>query len=126
MPLKPSTSPAARSFPPAIPTAIEGYVAEEHAPTGVRESTSADAQAVRRFLRHSLWFVLIGALIYVAVYLVSAQALARSTVRNRFFLIHTAPATRYDHVILGASRAAVFDYADMNAQLEGMTGSGLQ
>lgn len=123
MPLEPSTSPAARSFQPAISTPAEGYVAEEPTPTGVRPSAPADAQALRRFLRHGLWFVLIGVLIYAVIYLVSAQAVARSTVRNRFFLIHTAPATRYDHVILGASRAAVFDYADMNAQLEAMTGS---
>ena len=37
-------------------------------------------------------------------------------------MVRTAPQVEYDHVILGASHAAVFDFDDMNARLEALTG----
>ena len=123
MPLEPSASSVAGGIQPALPPSTDGYVTGDYVSAGAPSTTAGDAQAVRRFFVHSLWFVLIGILLYAALYLVADRLVARSTVRNRFFLIGTAPATRYDHVILGASRAAVFDYDDMNAQLEAMTGS---
>lgn len=78
--------------------------------------------SLRRFGRNSLIFVLVGILIYLGVYGAADQLAYRTAKRNRFFAVNTAPATRYDVVILGASHAAVFDYEDMNAQLEQMSG----
>ena len=75
------------------------------------------------FLRSSLLFVLLGILIYLALYIIADQLIYRYAKRNRFYVVKTAPLTEYDHVILGASHAAAFDYEDMNAQLEGMTRS---
>ena len=38
-------------------------------------------------------------------------------------MVKTAPRVDFDYVILGASHSAVFDYRDLNARLEEMTGS---
>jgi hypothetical protein len=75
-----------------------------------------------RFWRNGLLFILVGVLIYLAVYIGADQVVYRTAKRNRFFNVKTAQASQYDVVILGASHAAVFDYEDMNAQLEQMTG----
>lgn len=80
-------------------------------------------RAVRGFLRSCLLFVLIGLLIYLALYAAADQLIYRYGQRNRFYAVKTAPLTDYDYVILGASHAAVFDYEDMNARLEQMTGT---
>jgi hypothetical protein len=82
-----------------------------------------DVSETRSFLRHGLLFILIGLLLYAGFYIVSEQLLYKYTVRNRLYLVKTAPFSEYDYVILGASRAAVFDYDDMNARLEEMTGT---
>jgi hypothetical protein len=76
-----------------------------------------------RFARQSVLFVLIGLVLYLALYVAADQFVYRSAVRNRFFAVRTASSSPYDHVILGASHAAVFDYADMNRQLEQRTGA---
>jgi hypothetical protein len=78
---------------------------------------------VRRFLRHAVPFALIGFALYLAVYGWSELLIRQHAKRNRFFMVKTAPYARYDDVILGASHAAVFDYDDMNARLEAMSGS---
>lgn len=91
------------------------YVPE--APTRTLEENS-----IRRFWRNGLAFVLVGILIYLCVYVAADQLVYRTAKRNRFFYVKTAQAAKYDVVILGASHAAVFDYEDMNAQLEQMTG----
>jgi hypothetical protein len=86
--------------------------------------TSAGAPDERRtFVRSAVPFVLVGLVLYGLVYAASEQIVARHAQRNRFHAVSTAPYPRYDHVILGASHAAVFDYRDMNARLEEMTGS---
>jgi hypothetical protein len=77
----------------------------------------------RSFLRRSLFFLLIGLVLYLGVYALSEQLIYRYAKRNRFFMVATAPTMPFDTVILGASHAAVFDYADMNARLEEKTGS---
>ncbi len=82
------------------------------------ESTGA-----ARFLRQGALFVLLGLLLYLTLYAGSEQLVQRYAQRNRFYTIQTAPHAHYDHVILGASHAAVFDYEDMNARLEQMTGA---
>lgn len=77
--------------------------------------------SARSYLRRTLVFILIGLLLYGFVYWSAEHLSYRYAKRNRFHAVMTAPHAQYDHVILGASHAAAFDYEDMNAQLEGMT-----
>ncbi len=86
------------------------------------QTRTLDENSIRPFWRRALVFGLIGILIYLVVYLAADQLVYRTAKRNRFFAVKTAPLTNYDVLILGASHAAVFDYEDMNAQLEQMTG----
>ena len=67
--------------------------------------------------------MLIGLVLYAGLYVASERLIAEYAQRNRFYMMQTSPQARYDHVILGASHAAVFDYRDMNARLEEMTGA---
>ena len=78
---------------------------------------------VRQFVRHAVRFVLVGLLLYAGLYAAAEQLIYQYARRNRFYMVKTAPYAHYDHVILGASHAAVFDFEDMNARLEEMTGS---
>jgi hypothetical protein len=82
-----------------------------------------DVAQVRSFLRKGLLFIAIGLVLYIGLYLISELLVHKYTVRNRFYSVTTAPFSAYDYVILGASHAAVFDYDDMNANLEEMTGA---
>ncbi len=79
----------------------------------------------RAWLCAAAWFVLIGLVLYAGLYVASESLVARHAQRNRFFMVNTAPSTDYDYVILGASHAATFDYRDMNARLEAMTGASI-
>jgi hypothetical protein len=81
------------------------------------------ADDLRRFLRAAIRFALVGAVLYLAVYAGAEWLVYRHAVRNRFFAVRTAPLSQYDFVILGASHAGVFDYRDMNRQLEQMSGA---
>ncbi len=90
--------------------------------TSISAPRAVDQTIARGFLRQSVLFLLIGLGLYLAVYALADQLVYQSTKRNRFFVVKTAPHTDYDLVILGASHAAVFDYEDMNAHLEQMTG----
>ncbi len=97
-----------------------------NAAMGLPESLVAvegEPSTTRRFLKSSLLFVLIGALIYLALYAASEALVYQYTKRNRFFEVKTAPFVDYDYVILGASHAAALDYDDMTPQLEQMTHS---
>jgi hypothetical protein len=78
---------------------------------------------LRRFARGAIRFTLIGAVLYLAVYAGAEALVYRYAVRNRFFVVRAAPPGQYDFVILGASHAGVFDYRDMNRQLEQMSGA---
>jgi hypothetical protein len=78
---------------------------------------------LRRFGRAAFLFALIGAVLYFGVYAAAERLVYQYAVRNRFFAVRTAPASQYDFVILGASHAGVFDYRDMNQQLEQMAGA---
>ena len=80
-------------------------------------------RANRRFLRSCLIFVLIGLLVYLALYIAADRLIYRYGQRNRFYAVKTAPLKDYNYVILGASHAAVFDYEDMNPRLEQMIGA---
>jgi hypothetical protein len=75
------------------------------------------------FARQALIFISIGLALYIAIYAAAEQYVYRSAVRNRFFVVRTASPAPYDYTILGASHAAVFDYSDMNRQLEDRTGA---
>ncbi len=86
------------------------------------QTRTFEENSVSRFWRNGLAFVLVGIVIYLAVDVAADNLVYQTAKRNRFFNVKTAPAIRYDDVILGASHAAVFDYEDMNAQLEQMTG----
>lgn len=86
-----------------------------------RAAPAREISNTSRFVRRATLFLCIGLLLYLALYVFAEQLVYRETVRNRFFVIHTAPLPRYDMVVLGASHGAVFDYADMNAQLESQT-----
>jgi hypothetical protein len=74
-------------------------------------------------LRRAAAFVAVGALLYLSIYAWSEWLVYQRGDRNRFFMVRTAPLAEYDHVILGASHAAVFDFDDMNRRLEQMTGT---
>lgn len=95
----------------------------EHAP---RQEVTTDAgriSEVKKFLKNSVLFVLGAFVLYLAVYGAAEQLNNSNTLRNRFLIIKTAPQQQYDYVILGASHAVAFDFEDMNARLEEMSGS---
>ena len=77
----------------------------------------------RAFARRAALFLTIGAALYGGAYAAAEWLVYRHAQRNRFFAVRSAPPSRYDHVILGASHSAAFDYQDMNARLERMTGA---
>lgn len=74
-----------------------------------------------------LWplFLVIGALIYGALYLWAEGLVHEHGDRNRFFAIATTPPTTVDTVILGASHAMPLGYADFNSRLETASGSSV-
>lgn len=88
---------------------------------GAVQATRASGEAIA-FVRRAVAFALVGALVYGGVYAWSESLVYQYGKRNRFFMVRTAPLRQYDVVILGASHAAVFDYDDMNARLESLTG----
>ena len=83
---------------------------------------AAAAGEVRRFVRIAVLFTVIGLVLYGGVYALSERWVQRYGQTNKFFLVKTAPAARYDYVILGASHAVALGYQDMTARLEAMTG----
>lgn len=103
-----SQSPAATSIDPVRTTAAP--------PPAPRDDP-------RSFARTAIRFVLVGLVLYSALYAVAEVISRRHVVRNRFHVIRAEPPRTYDFVVLGASHAAVFDYRDMNARLEEMTGA---
>jgi hypothetical protein len=90
---------------------------------GKSSGVSSIAIETRQYFKHGFLFILIGLLIYAGVYIGADTLVYKYAHRNRFFTVKTAPYSQYDTVILGASHAAVFDYLDMNAQLEQLTKS---
>lgn len=70
-------------------------------------------------------FVLLGLALYLGLYLAAEALVYRYGLRNRFYMVATAPLTHYDAVILGASHAMPFDFEDMNARLEQASGASV-
>jgi len=84
----------------------------------VIEEMKPGAGAIRRALRLGGLFVLVGLVLYGALYAWSEALVRQYGERNRFFMVNTAPLASYDVAILGASHAMPFDFGDMNARLE--------
>ena len=98
-------------------------IADQTTVPGVLSSTPTAAAQTRNWQRQAFLFLLVGVLLYIAVYSVADGLVYQYAKRNRFFAIKTAPHSDYNYVILGASHAAALDYEDMTAQLERMTGA---
>jgi len=77
---------------------------------------------LRTFARYAVPFMLVGFVLYAGLYAESEHLIHTHAKRNRFYAVQTAASSRYDYVILGASHAVAFDYGDMTARLETMTG----
>jgi hypothetical protein len=70
----------------------------------------------------ALLFVAIGVAIYAGLAYAAERLMYENGRSNAFFKIATAPARDFDWVILGASHAMPFAFADFNAQIERDTG----
>jgi len=101
----------------------KNFTPPEDTQTPVTHPITSEAEEVRIFLQRAGWFTLVGFVLYLGVYLGSEWLVYETAQRNRFFAVKTTPQSAYNHVILGASHAAVFDYRDMNTQLEELTGA---
>jgi hypothetical protein len=77
----------------------------------------------RVFVRRAALFTLGAIALYAATYALAETLVFRYGHRNRFYAVRSAPPADYRFVVLGASHAAVFDYRDMNARLEALTGA---
>src|SRR5450759_4759240 len=77
---------------------------------------------MKQFGKSALLFVAIGLLLYAGVFVAIERLLLRNGHSNPFFKIATAEARDYDWVILGASHAMPFDFADFNALMQRETG----
>ena len=76
-----------------------------------------------RFLRSAILFVAIGLLLYAGTYYAAERLLYRAGHTNAVFKIEQAPEVTFDWVILGASHAMPFNFADFNALMERETGT---
>src|SRR5262245_13890786 len=85
-------------------------------------SVGATTATGRGTLRGALGFVLIGAVVYLALYAAAEALVYAYGQKNRFFMIKTAPLASYDYVVLGASHAMPLDFEDMNQQIEALSG----
>ena len=68
-------------------------------------------------------FLLIGLLVYLALYAWSEWLVYQHGEKNRFFMVATTPPTEFDYVILGASHAMPLGFAEMNELLEAESGA---
>jgi hypothetical protein len=97
-----------------------GTLTREESPV---QDHPAAGTPTRAWLMRGVLFVLVGLLLYGVLYAAAETVANRTSLRNRFFTIHSAALSEYDFVILGASHAMPFDFEDMNARLETMTGA---
>lgn len=90
-----------------------------------QELETGTTPAARSGLR--LWplFVLLGLVLYGALYLWAENLVHTHGERNRFFMIATTPPATVDTVILGASHAMPLGYDDFNARLENASGGSV-
>jgi len=120
----PSNSPFNSSFnSPSDPTVNRPATSDNDLPP--TPTVTDEVDEIRSFLGRAGRFVLVGICLYLAVYLGAEWLVYQTAERNRFFTVKTAAMNDYDHVILGASHAAVFDYRDLNTRLEQMTGADI-
>lgn len=88
-----------------------------------QDHVEAPARSMPAALRRWPLFIAIGLVLYLGLYFWSEAVLRDHAERNRFYKVATAPLAQYDHVILGASHALPFDYADFNDRLEQASGT---
>jgi hypothetical protein len=81
--------------------------------------------AMARRISSGIAFLLIGALIYAAIYSGAEMLLFRNGHANPFFKIATANEKAFDWVILGASHAMPLDFADFNDYMHRETGRSI-
>jgi hypothetical protein len=67
----------------------------------------------------------VGLAIYAAVYVAAEIIVHDTSLKNRLFMINTAPQAEYDYVIVGASHAMPFGFEDMNERFEEMTNASI-
>ncbi len=79
------------------------------------------AVAMNGLGRRALLFAVIGTLLYAGAYGVSEWLLYRTGHSNPFFKLNAAKTHEFDWVILGASHAMPFDFADFQATIERQT-----
>jgi hypothetical protein len=90
----------------------------------IDHSTSPpEGAAPRSVAKTWVVFVVVGLVLYCTLYAWSEYLIYQYGLKNRFFMVNTAPPVAYDYVILGASHAMPFDFADMNETLERASGA---
>jgi len=77
---------------------------------------------MRQLAKSAVLFVAIGLLLYGALYYASERLVYRTGKSNPFYKIAVADQPRFDWVILDASHAMPFDFADFSAFMEKETG----
>ena len=68
-------------------------------------------------------FIVIGLILYGGVYYTADRLAYKNGRLNSFHKVKTTKQSGFDYVILGASHALPFGFEDMNATLEGLTGT---
>ncbi len=91
----------------------------------VEQEYAITEDAQRRGGRLWMPVLVIGLLIYGAIYAFAEITVLETSKRNRLFMINTAPLAEYDYIVLGASHAMPFDFEDMNRRLEDLTESSI-
>ena len=72
--------------------------------------------------RSTIWFLLIGVMIYACIYGAAEHLLYRNGHANPLFKMAAAKEKSFDWVILGASHAMPLDFADFNDRMQKETG----
>ncbi len=94
------------------------------ADAGPAPATPQPAARRHGTLRRWLVFILLGLVLYLALYVIAEVLVQTNGQKNRFFMIHNAPSQpAYDFVVLGASHAMPFGFDDTNEKLEEATGA---
>lgn len=78
---------------------------------------------MKTYWKQAAIFVVVGLILYGAVYCASEVLVYKYAKRNTFYKVKTADFPTYDYLILGASHALPFSFEDMNNRLEEMTGA---
>lgn len=91
--------------------------------TATAATRAEEVASSHSFAARAAVFAALGLALYAVAYVAAEQISGRHAGRNRFQAIASHPPMEFDHVILGASHAAVLDYRDLTSRLEAMTGA---